>query len=309
MVSRLWSRRARSHWRITLAFVALGILVLAEVGMAYQTSSNNEVASASVEHTHEVIGTVNSARAAVADMEAGYRGFLLTGQEQLLEPYLAGRAVHDASLAHLEQLTTDNPQQTARWHTISQLIDAWMGEVTEPTIERRRRVASGEVPMSEILTAVAAGGGKTYTDQIREQFAQAIAVEQALLVQRNAEQRAANVQLRWVLVVGTLGATVIAVGLAAVVLRGMERERLAGVRLSIQTAEHELYNRLAAARGNIQLVEHEPNLPPSHKRWLDRARVSIDSAVVVVRTMSDLPELNETVWGKGTLTTVDVSTR
>ena len=107
--------------------------------MAYQTSTNNEIASASVEHTHEVIGTANSARAAVADMEDGYRGFLLTGQDNFLEPYLVGRAVHDASLAHLGQLTSDNPQQTARWQTVSHLIDAWMGEVTEPTIARRRQ--------------------------------------------------------------------------------------------------------------------------------------------------------------------------
>ena len=309
MVSHLWSRRARSHWRITLAFAGLGVLVLAEVGLAYQTSSNNEVASAWVEHTHEVIGTANSARAAVADMEAGYRGYLLTGQEQFLEPYLAGRAVHDASLAHLEELTADNPQQTARWHAISQLIDRWMNDVTEPTIERRRRVAHGDAGMSEIMASVLSGSGKAYTDQIRAQFADAIAAEQSLLAQRNAEQHVSNAQLRWVLILGTLGATILAVVLAGVVLRGLERERLAGVRLSIQTAEHELYNRLTAARGNIQLVEHQPNLPPSHRRWLDRARVSIDSAVSVVRTMSELPELNETVWGKGTLTTVDVSSR
>jgi CHASE3 domain sensor protein len=309
MLLRLWPRRARTHWKIVTAFVALGVLVLGQIALAYRTTTNNQVASTWVEHTQEVISAANEARATVAAMESGYRGFLLTRDEVFLEPYVVGQGVYRANLAQLEQLTADNPLQVERWQTIDQMAEDWQRNVTEPTIERRRGAPRATLlPTPEIVATVASGEGKRRTDQIHLVFADAVATEQALLTRRNAEQAEANAQLQWVLVIGTLAATVIAIALAVVILRTLERERLAGVRLSIQTAEHELYNRLAAAKGNIQLIQRQPDLPRSYQRWLDRASTSIEGAVGVVQSMRDLPDLRETSWDLAKVTTVALPT-
>ena len=53
-------------------------------------------------------------------MDAAYRGFLLTGDEELVQAYAAASQIYAADLATLQQLTADNPAQVARWRDLEQ---------------------------------------------------------------------------------------------------------------------------------------------------------------------------------------------
>ena len=48
------------------------------------------------------------------DAETGQRGYLITGQEDYLEPYHAAVAAIGKSVQRVKQLTEDNPRQQAR---------------------------------------------------------------------------------------------------------------------------------------------------------------------------------------------------
>src|SRR6478672_9183185 len=97
------------------------LLLLGLSAAAYVTTEGNVQASTAVEHTLRVIALAEATEGDLVDMETGYRGFLLTGQEQFLDPYEAGLASYPDHLSQLEELTADNPPQVARWQSVADL--------------------------------------------------------------------------------------------------------------------------------------------------------------------------------------------
>jgi CHASE3 domain sensor protein len=229
-------------------------------------------------------------------METGYRGFLLTGREEFLQPYLDGREQYHVLQQQLLQLTAESPIQTGRWQTIDQLAEAWQQEVTQPTIDNRRRIPPNDTDLDGIVSTVATSDGKQRMDHMRAIFAEAIATEQIALEARQVAQTDSDARLLAVLVWGTLTAAMFSLLLGSWVFRYLQRERLAGVRLAIQTTEHELYNQLAGASGNVQLLQREQTLSFDQRRWADRAYASINTSARIIHDMHAIPELKEVIW-------------
>lgn len=51
-------------------------------------------------------------------MEIGLRGFLVTGEDQYLEPCFGGQKDFEKLVAKGAELTSDNPTQVSRWGEI-----------------------------------------------------------------------------------------------------------------------------------------------------------------------------------------------
>jgi methyl-accepting chemotaxis protein len=100
--------------RIILGFAtALAVLML--VGYTvYRNTTDLIEDSRWVTHTHLVIEKIGSITSVVREQEAGVRGFALTGQEEHLEPYRAGRSEITETVAAISSLTSDNPNQVRR---------------------------------------------------------------------------------------------------------------------------------------------------------------------------------------------------
>ncbi|MBV9580246.1 MAG: CHASE3 domain-containing protein [Chloroflexi bacterium] len=196
-----------------------GLVLLLLLGLsvaAFVTTHGNDEASGWVAHSLQVIALAEATEADLVDMETGYRGFLLTGQEQLLDPYTAGLASYPERLQELEALTADNPSQVQRWQTIGDLTQQWTQQITDPRIQLRRQVAEGAQPSQELVDLVSTGEGNDQFTAIRQVFDQAIATEQDLLATRLAMAEAANQRLFATLLIGT--AFALLVGLAAALL-------------------------------------------------------------------------------------------
>jgi CHASE3 domain sensor protein len=67
-----------------------------------------------VEHSEHVIGRANEVSKLSIDMEAGMRGYLLSGDDDFLAPYLVAKPKLEAELNNLARLVVDNPTQTDR---------------------------------------------------------------------------------------------------------------------------------------------------------------------------------------------------
>jgi signal transduction histidine kinase/CHASE3 domain sensor protein len=193
--------------------IVLTILILLS-SAAYRTTSLNQDATGAVIHAFRVIGTANALLANLVDMETGYRGFLLSGDDAFLEPYWRGSAELDAEIAQLQALTADNPAQVARWRSIETQVSEWRQLVTEPGIALRREISAGRVPSDALTRWVGSGEGRRRFATIRATFNEALAAEERLLGQRQAEAAAASERLQVVLIVGTIVAVGLAIGLA-----------------------------------------------------------------------------------------------
>lgn len=186
------------------------VVLVTLTGTAYQTTTTNQRADDDVSHSLLVIGTAHETLTSLVDMETGYRGFLLTGRDEFLEPYHEGWRLTDENLTQLEALTQDNPSPSARWHELRTQVQDWRSSVTEPGIALRRDVDGGRRTQDEVEAMMASGLGRRRFDAMRQTIAEAIKAEEALLAARQQARAASHERLLFVLLVGTL----VAIGMA-----------------------------------------------------------------------------------------------
>lgn len=134
-----------------------------------------------VEHSQQVIGNANETSRLVSEMESGMRGYLISGDESFLGPYLLAKPKAEASLDSLVGLVKDNPAQVERLERVRNTHRQWTNFANE-VIERRRT-------NDDVVESIRSGRGKILTDDMRAQFNGFLQSEQALLQERNAEAR------------------------------------------------------------------------------------------------------------------------
>ncbi len=146
-----------------------------------------------VEHTYKVIMQANEILGAAVDMETGMRGYLLAGQDAFLDPYKSGGKRFNDLVASLSKTVNDNPAQVQLLSEIKDNIDAWQKDVTEPTIELRRRIGDAKT-MDDMAHLVGEARGKKYFDKFRGQVGTFIEREQKLMGERksSAEKTSRN---------------------------------------------------------------------------------------------------------------------
>lgn len=101
----------------------------------------------------------------VVDLETGVRGFVLTGDDQLLEPWQEARRVLPKRLEAFERLSAGNPEQLRRARALETEINLYVAEYTVPLVDiarYNRRAAR---------TFVARAEGRVRIEEIRDRFA------------------------------------------------------------------------------------------------------------------------------------------
>ena len=141
--------------------------------------------SSMVTHTHEVITSIDSVTTLMKDAETAQRGFIITGDEAYLQPYLSAITAVGTRLQSLEALIDDNPGQQTRIPVVRSYIDLKFGELAE-SIEVRRTVG-----FEAARKIVATDRGKNAMDNLRKELSEIKEVEQELRALRLAEMKEA----------------------------------------------------------------------------------------------------------------------
>ena len=134
-----------------------------------------------VELAERAISSANQIAKVGADMEASMYGYLVTGEEPLLQPFEIGKPRIAAETTTLSNLVSENPAQVSRLRRIAALQTQW-NEFAQTIVDLRRKDLDYQQP-------VRSAGGKSLTDEIRREFAEFIAIEERLLQERNALAR------------------------------------------------------------------------------------------------------------------------
>ena len=135
----------------------------------------------SVEHTERAISNANQIAKLGVDMETSMYGYLVTGEERLLQPFEIGKPRIAAETASLAELVRDNLLQVSRLRRITALQTQW-NEFAQNIVALRRKDLNYQEP-------VRSAGGRSLTDEIRREFSEFITIEEQLLQQRNDEAR------------------------------------------------------------------------------------------------------------------------
>ena len=123
-----------------------------------------------VTHTHNVIAKASHLEKLVVDLETGQRGYLFTGNEAFLGPYNNAVVKINRDLDDLKTTVSDNPSQVENLEKIGLLINKWLNEAGNITIEKRRELGSEAYLYQNLESTLKKKQGKQIMDRIRAEI-------------------------------------------------------------------------------------------------------------------------------------------
>ncbi|MDB5878309.1 MAG: methyl-accepting chemotaxis sensory transducer [Variovorax sp.] len=177
----------------------MALVVIAGAILTYHGHSLLVESRQRVDHTYQVLAGLNRLFISVEDAETGQRGFIITGDDTYLEPYLNAVGQTDGHISNLRRLLDSSPAQAARVSQLETLVEAKLAELGEVIDVRRRegfQTASNAIVKSE---------GKQLMDKVRTEVASIGTTEEAQL---RAQQEDARLREQELLQIGSIVAAV-----------------------------------------------------------------------------------------------------
>jgi methyl-accepting chemotaxis protein len=117
----------------------------------------------------------------LVEMETGLRGFLLTDEEEFLEPFKTGIKVFKTTLDSLKMNVSDKPSQVKLLVYYEAGVNRWINSVAEPEIDARRKMDKGVIFDAKIISLLNRKAEKEIMDSLRVTSAKFINVEEKIL--------------------------------------------------------------------------------------------------------------------------------
>lgn len=157
----------------------------------------------------------------MVDMETGQRGFLVTGKESFLEPYHAGEKQLKIDFSELRDILSDNQTNLNLLDEALSISDDWIIKAATPEIDARFQMNKDPETMKDVSSLLEVGTGKAILDQLREEFAQFIQIEEDITIFRHTNATEAASTTRTV----TVGIVLLSI-LIGIVVATLIRQRI-----------------------------------------------------------------------------------
>jgi PAS domain S-box-containing protein len=216
------------NW-IMLGFI-VSVLALALTGwLSYRAITHSTFTSDSVVQAQEVIANLESVLAALTQVEAEQRGYLLTGQTNFLADLYSATERLQTDLTTLRRLTADNPKQQVYLDQLQPMIAQRLAFLDERiAVYQQRGLEAAADPV--VLTQ-----GKAVMDQIRGEIARMHEEEARLLKERLQLSRQSTRQSIRIIT----GGTVLAIGIGLLAVLIIQRDLRLRARAERELAENQ----------------------------------------------------------------------
>lgn len=259
---------------LVLGFTAASLLLI--IGCSLYLFSQLVSANRWVEHTMHVMDEANQSLLCLMDCETAYRGFLITNDEQYLEPYEHCYRNVAKHIDHVKNLTADNPRQ--------QVLSEQLFDLAEQKIKFSQNVIAAKRAAGANLLGkdiVSLAPGKEIMDRFRQVVAKVLANENNLLVDRLSAARQLE-QIVFVTIAVLAAATLSLLGWLLWKTR-QHLKRESDNRLQLEQAfEEALQSRTEAIKANelksqfVANISHEIRTPISGILGLSELMVKSD---------------------------------
>ncbi len=165
-------------------WLALMILVFDAwfVSSSLQTIARN---NRRVQNTRDVLAEVGRTLSVLTDAETGQRGFLLTENEDYLQPFRVATTELGGCLDRLHELSGDNPEHLADFEELKRITFEKIAELEETiTLARAKRADAARA-------VVLSGRGKAIMNRARDVVAKVVSQEKLKLQERRDASRSA----------------------------------------------------------------------------------------------------------------------
>jgi CheY-like chemotaxis protein/CHASE3 domain sensor protein len=188
--------------------------------LSYESLRATGNTAGSLTHSAEVQTQIEGLLSTLKDAETGQRGYLLSGREAYLAPFLDARRTLPGEFSSLAALIGYDPAQRTRLDTLKVLASEKIDELNETV--QLRRAGQTDAAMNLVLT----DQGKNTMDRIRAVTDEMIIIERRTFGERAlAWRRAANTAF-WIISLGSLVLLVLIAVAATMTVRDFkERQR------------------------------------------------------------------------------------
>ncbi|MCS0612984.1 methyl-accepting chemotaxis protein [Massilia kyonggiensis] len=205
--------------KLVAGFGAIVAIILCLLILAYNNFARLSEANAWNRHTLEVLRELDTIATSVLQIQSSTRGYLLTGNENLVTPIRNEYATARAHVKRAQAITTDNAQQQERLRHLDTLLVTWMDQVVTPQIERRRTAGATVTAQTEARVLA----GTSSVASLREVLDDVEAEENRLLVQRQKDTDELRQTMRMLLTAGGVMCVLLATLIATLLVRAISR--------------------------------------------------------------------------------------
>jgi CHASE3 domain sensor protein/putative methionine-R-sulfoxide reductase with GAF domain len=154
--------------KIIMGYIAILVLMIGMVFLLFLSLNHlTKDFTFLIEHDQPVLSNAHQLAKLIVDMETGERGFLITGQDEFLEPFEKGMAQFYTLLELEKKLVSDNLVQLARLEKIEILHKKWIDIAANPEISQRREVNKSSISAEYLQEVLKIGVGKGILDELR----------------------------------------------------------------------------------------------------------------------------------------------
>jgi len=164
-----WSLKKLSiSTKIIIGFAVPVVLMVLVSSVVYFSTQKLVDTASWVQHTQKAITKGHLLEKLILDMETGERGFLITGKEAFLEPFVKSEKQWAVEVSATKELVSDNPSQVKRLEKIDEQAQQWLKLAATPEIAQRRKVKTQSISLDHIQTILQNKVGKNILDGIRQ---------------------------------------------------------------------------------------------------------------------------------------------
>ncbi|MBU2178139.1 MAG: methyl-accepting chemotaxis protein, partial [Gammaproteobacteria bacterium] len=236
--------------KLMLSFGIVLLLVLLSTLASLSSMQKMQSAVQLNEQTFNVIRTGDMLAEHLMTIESGLRGFVITGQDSFLAPYIEGKKEASTRLSQLKDLMRDKPEQRALISNVEKNYMLWLENAIEPAATQRREAGDDPAKRQLVIEFVSAGTGKMYMDKIRTELEDFMSEERGQLKTRSDDVGSAKKLAYISLVVGGLLILVVAVGMATYMKNALQQRLMVAKNLVAAVAAGRLNNRIDSSGGD-----------------------------------------------------------
>jgi diguanylate cyclase (GGDEF)-like protein/PAS domain S-box-containing protein len=226
-------------------------LLLATVVLSFSYVSGRRYLNALywVEHTEDVVRTIEIVPAGVRDLESGARGYVITGDPAFLDGRDATRRKVNESIERVRFLVRDNPGQLMRLARVEQGVQGKLAFVAQNIALRERE------KLAEVEHRMVSLEGKVLMDELRAAVLDLEREEQRLFERRSAA--AARTQTETIAAISA--AAVLMLALLAMSFLSLQRDAREVREAAAELAESEERYRVLVENVSDLVTIHDPD--------------------------------------------------
>lgn len=181
--------------KLIVTFLTVLAMSATLIGVAWINLAKLEAANRWNTYTYQVLEQGGGMLVNMVNMETGVRGFVASGKDNFLEPFVFGKAAFTKHLEKIRSLTSNNARQQERLDHLAENNQEFL-KICASLIQLRRDVNTGNATAEQLNTFFSAGHDKKSMDAFRARVAEFMGEERSLLEQRSAAAAQTNAWTR-----------------------------------------------------------------------------------------------------------------